>query len=228
MTNTAEQGKMPAPVAATSSKGPRQGMVGITIPAISNKVFWYDGVRTVKDLCGAVLRQNPILDGKRLTILIDGRRAGFYDRIPEGAVVSAYYRFGVGRYPPNKNQSTAQRPAVKKAAEEVHLGDLLSFDEVPEKDLLSFDEVPEMDLLSFDEIPRLQTANDASETPTMEPKVPRCHILDLCDDEMGLLSHWEALPLINRRSTPKSTPRANQVTPVHGLQLLLIRIFYLC
>ncbi|KAF3169282.1 hypothetical protein EYR41_009048 [Orbilia oligospora] len=220
-----EHGKGPAPVHASPSEPDRDGgqrMVGITIPAISNKVLWYDGVRTVKDLCGAVLRQNPILDRKRLTILINGKRAGFYDVIPERAVVTAYYRFVVKRHPPNRAQGAADGtddkansgkaiaqeqpsshreqpsspPAAKEAAEEVHLGDLLSFDEVPEVDLLSFDEVPKMDLLSFDEI----------SDRTTEPKVPRCHILDLYDDGMGLLNHWEALllPFKSRPPTPKS------------------------
>ena len=50
-TNITEQGKTPLPgTTATAKKhqGPKQPMVGIIIPAISNKVFWYDGVRTVK------------------------------------------------------------------------------------------------------------------------------------------------------------------------------------
>ncbi|KAK6338405.1 hypothetical protein TWF730_002467 [Orbilia blumenaviensis] len=66
--------------------------VGITIPALSNKVFWYSDVTTVKDMCGMILRNNPILDGKRLSILLNGNRAEFMDIIPGGTVVMADYR----------------------------------------------------------------------------------------------------------------------------------------
>ncbi|KAK6517442.1 hypothetical protein TWF281_004099 [Arthrobotrys megalospora] len=70
---------------------PEAGRVGITIPLLSNKVFWYDKILTVKDLLGAVCRQNPILDGKRISIMLDGKRAQLYDHIKDATVVTAEF-----------------------------------------------------------------------------------------------------------------------------------------
>ncbi|RVD81338.1 uncharacterized protein DFL_009204 [Arthrobotrys flagrans] len=116
--NITEQSKMSAAATTVAKKqqDPKQPVVGLNIPAISNKLFWYDGVKTVKDLCAAVLQQNPILDGKRLTILMDGKRARFYDNISDRAVVTAYYRFATYRNPINKAQSAPESADIKDSS----------------------------------------------------------------------------------------------------------------
>ncbi|EPS45838.1 hypothetical protein H072_234 [Dactylellina haptotyla CBS 200.50] len=72
---------------------PNGQRVGITIPIISNRVHWFENVENLKGLLDGVVSRNPILEPKRISILIDGKRGMLYDPIPPGSILQAQYFF---------------------------------------------------------------------------------------------------------------------------------------
>ncbi|KAF3934586.1 hypothetical protein ABW20_dc0100815 [Dactylellina cionopaga] len=65
--------------------------VGATISKLSDKILWFDNIDLVKDLLNALVYRNPILEGKRISIMLNGKRALYYDPIPAGTIVQADY-----------------------------------------------------------------------------------------------------------------------------------------
>ncbi|KAK6351880.1 hypothetical protein TWF718_005025 [Orbilia javanica] len=77
-----------------TSKTPRKATnprVGLFMPIQSNKITWYENVTSVKELCNAICSQNPILDPKRVSILINQEKADPDEDLPPGLIVQGHY-----------------------------------------------------------------------------------------------------------------------------------------
>ncbi|KAF3911265.1 hypothetical protein AA313_de0204177 [Arthrobotrys entomopaga] len=65
--------------------------VGFTIPMLSNRIHWFEYITDVKSLLDAFVRRNPILEPRRVSILLNGRRAPLYETIEPGTIVKGEY-----------------------------------------------------------------------------------------------------------------------------------------
>ncbi|KAK6524056.1 hypothetical protein TWF694_005721 [Orbilia ellipsospora] len=65
--------------------------VGFTIPVLSNRIHWFESITDVKSLLDAFVRRNPILEPRRVSILLNGHRAALYDKIESGTIVKGEY-----------------------------------------------------------------------------------------------------------------------------------------